>query len=150
MTDPGKLRVLLENAQRKNRGDLVLSCQVRLAELAGQSHDDVLDREFWSAVTAAEEFKTQENKRTTRLTRTRQKHARVGSRAVIEDLAASPKTTEGFRVLIEHGRPDLTFEGVVLRHHSKFGAAFISASRQKLTAHGVAVQIIEGWLNGQG
>ncbi|MBX3577772.1 MAG: hypothetical protein KF723_11215 [Rhizobiaceae bacterium] len=150
MTDAAKIRVLSDNARRQGREDIVLACRLRIAELAGQQFQEVLEREYWTALTAAEEFKTEENGKTTRLSRTRQKYARVGARQVIEDLAASPKITDGFRVLVSNGRPDLTFEGVVLRHSSLFTGPVIEASRHKLASNGVDQATIEGWLNGQG
>ena len=145
MTDPEKLRSLMVNARRKGREDIASECRIRLAELAGLPFEDVLEREFWMALTAAEEFKSAENGKTTRLSRTRQKYARVGARQVIEDLAINPKITEGFRILHENGRSDLTFEGVVLRHPEKFAEDVITAAKDKLLKNGVDEQTMDGW-----
>lgn len=145
MTDPEKLRALMGNAKRLGRDDLVLACRFRLAELAGHEFNDVLEREFWTALTAAEEFKSAENGKTTRLSRTRQKYARVGARKVIEDLAASSKITEGFRVLCENGRPDLTFEGVVLRNRHLFEEYVLAEAKTKLLNNGLDERTIDGW-----
>lgn len=150
MADPAKIRAYLVNAKKQNRPDLVLQCQLRLAELAGLPFEDVLEREFWMAVTAAEELKTEENGKTIRLSRTRQKYARVGARKVIEDLAASPKITDGFRILADNDRPDLTFEGVVLRHHGRFDDLVVAAARQKLLNNGISESTIGNWLNHEG
>src|SRR5690606_8447911 len=64
--DPDKLRNLMANAHRLGHDDLVLRCQIRIAELGSQQFDDDLEKEFWTAVHIAEEFKTAENGKTTR------------------------------------------------------------------------------------
>ena len=148
--DSEKLRNLMANAKRLGHDELALACQIRIAELAGAEFDDDLEREFWIAVKMAEEFKTEENGRTTRLTRTRQKHARDGSKKCIEDLASRPDVTEGFRILAENGRPDLTFEAVLLRHADKFDSSTVNSVRKKLLDYGLTETTLEKWIHGQG
>jgi hypothetical protein len=138
-TDAAKLRKIIANAERLGQTDLALACRLRIAELAGQKFDDVLEREFWMAVTCAEEFKTQENGRTTILSRTRQKHKRVGALQCLVDWAEDPKVTEGFHILLKAKRPDMTGEAIVLRHAEKFPPETVALARQKLEAHGVDV-----------
>ena len=148
--DPDKLRNLMANALRLGHEDLVLGCQIRLAELSSQEFDDALEKEFWKAVNIAEEFKTAENGKTTRLSRTRQKYTRDGAKKCVEDLAIRPAITEGFRILADNGRVDLTFEAVLLRHASQFDESAITIAKTKLLDNGVDEMTIEGWLNGQG
>jgi hypothetical protein len=142
INDPARLRKLRANAERLGETALALQCNIRIAELAGQSYDDEIEREFWIAVTCAEEFKTVENGKTTRLSRTRQKYARVGALACITDWALDPKVTEGFRILLAAGRPDLTGEAIALRHPDKFSAETVQAASRKLKEHGVAPDTI--------
>ena len=148
--DPEKIRNLMANALRLGYDDLVLGCQIRIAELGGQQFDDALEKEFWTAVNIAEEFKTAENGKTTRLTRTRQKYNRDGAKKCVEDLAIKPAITEGFRILAKNGRVDLTFEAVLLRHAGQFDESAITIAKTKLRDNGVDEMTIEGWLNGQG
>lgn len=148
--DPDKLRNLMANASRLGHEDLVLRCQVRLAELGSQQFDDDLEKEFWTAVNIAEEFKTAINGKTTRLSRTRQKYNRDGAKKCVEDLATRPEITDGFRVLAENGRMDLTFEAVLLRHASQFEESAVRTAKTKLLDNGVDEMTIEGWMNGQG
>lgn len=139
INDPKLVRTLLENARRAGRSDLVLACQTRLAELAGQGFDSQLEREFWTAVTVAEELATERNGRTTRLARTRQKEKRVGVVQCLIDWATDPKVTQGFTILVGAGRADLTGEAIVVRHRDKFPAHAVLAAQQKLREYGVAL-----------
>ena len=137
LDDPKLVRNLLENARRAKRHDLVLQCQVRLAQLAGKRYETVLEGEFWAAVTAAEELATAKNGRTTRLNRTRQKVARVGIKKCLEDWAFHKGTTQGFDILVEGGHPELTGEAIVIRHAAEFSPEAVAAARERLVKHGV-------------
>jgi len=120
VSDPKLLRNLMQNADKAGMHDLVLKCQIRIAQLAGQKFDDKLEREFWIAVTTAEELATQKNGRTTRLARTRQKAKRVGAIQCLVDWASDPQTTQGFAILINGGHAELTGEAIVVRHADNF------------------------------
>jgi hypothetical protein len=139
LTDPALLRRLLANAERAGMSELVLKCQVRIAELAGQQYDDVLDREFWAAVTAAEEISSRKNRKTTRLSRTRQKVKRVGVVQCLIDWALDPKVTQGFKILVEGNHAELTGEAIVARHADKFPPAAVEAAKSKLAQYGVSI-----------
>jgi hypothetical protein len=144
-TDPEKLRRLAANAERLGHNDYAAKCRIRIAELAGLQYDNALEREFWEAVTCAEEFKTAENGKTTRLARTRQKHKRVGAHQCLVDWAFDPKTTDGFHILLASGRPDLTAEAIVVRHPDKFPSEAVAAAELKLSANGVTrEQVLRG------
>lgn len=135
--DPGRLRRIIQNAERLGRPDLVLACQARIAELAGQEFDEPIECEFWEAVTMAEEMRSLANGKTTRLTRTRQKHRRDGALKSIEDLVAKPDPAAGFDILVDASRADLTFEAIALRHPESFAEETLEAARSKLTETGV-------------
>lgn len=137
ISDPKLLRNLMKNAEKAGMSDLVLHCQVRIAQLAGQEYDEALDREFWTAVAAAEEIATQKNGKTTRLSRTRQKVKRVGVVKCLIDWALDPSTTQGFSILVDGGRPELTGEAIVVRHADKFSTEAVNSARAKLVQHGV-------------
>jgi hypothetical protein len=139
LTNPRQLRVLADNARRLGRDDIVVECNIRIGELAGQVYDDVLDREFWMAVSCAEEFRSQETGRTSRFSRTRQKYGRVGAKRCLEDWALDNKVTDGFLILLRHGRPDMTGEAIVIRHAAKFSPAAVTSARRKLEAHGAVL-----------
>lgn len=137
LDDPMLVRGLMANARRLGREDLVLKCQMRIAELAGRDYNDVLEREFWIAVAAAEEYATQKNGKTTKLSRTRQKEKRVGIKQCLLDWALDPGDTDGFKFLIAAKQPELTGEAIVLRHADKFPQNAVTMARAKLEQHGV-------------
>jgi hypothetical protein len=137
LSDPKKVRSLLQNAQKAGRDDLVFRCQVRLAKLEGQRYDNQIEREFWAALTAAEELATAKNGKTTRLNRTRQKVARAGFMKCLEDWAFHKGTTQGFDILVEGGHPELTGEAIVVRHAIEFSPAAVAAARQRLVDSGI-------------
>lgn len=137
LQDPKLVRNLMKNAEVAGRSDLVLRCQVRLAQLAGRAYDDELEREFWTAVAVAEELATQRNRRTTRLSRTRQKEKRVGVVQCLVDWALDPDITQGFSILVQGGHPELTGEAIVLRHADRFPAEAVRSARDKLVGQEV-------------
>ncbi len=137
LDDPKLVRNLLENARRAKRDDLVFQCQVRLAQLEGKRYETILEREFWAAVTAAEELASAKNGKTTRLNRTRQKVVRVGIKRCLEDWAFHKGTTQGFDILVDGGHPELTGEAIVIRHSEEFSAEAVAAARERLIKHGI-------------
>jgi hypothetical protein len=137
LDDPKLVRVLLENAQRAKRDDLVFQCQVRLAQLEGKRYETPLEQEFWAAVRAAEELASAKNGKTTRLIRTRQKVARVGIKRCLEDWAFHKGTTQGFDILVDGGHPELTGEAIVIRHSDEFSPEAVAAARARLVRHGI-------------
>ncbi len=142
LNDPKLVRNLLENALRAGRHDLVLQCQVRIAKLAGEQYQTSLEREFWAAVTAAEELASQKNGRKTLLNRTRQKVKRVGIKKCLEDWAFHKGTTQGFDMLVEGGYPELTGEAIVVRHADEFEDAVVMAAKQRLADYQIDLSTV--------
>jgi hypothetical protein len=142
-TDPEKLRKLMANAVRLGYDDLAFGCQMRIAELAGEAHNaelkDDIEREFWTGLAAAEEFRTADNGRVTRLVKIRSKHRRVGALRVLSDQMMEEGISDGFEKLVAHGRSDLTGEAIVLRHEERFSVDVVNAARKKLMDHGVSM-----------
>ena len=142
LEDPRLARSLMANAVAKGQAELVLRCQVRLARLAGRAYEEPLEREFWTAVSVAEELATAENGKTTRLSRTRQKEKRVGARQCLIDWASDPGVTKGFELLVAGGHAELTGEAIVVRHADRFPADVVTRAMEKLQRHGVAMDAI--------
>ncbi len=137
-TDPDKLRKLMANAQRLGHEDYAFQIQIRIAQLAGLKFKDPLEREFWTAVTCAEEIKTQQNGKTTKLAKTRLKHKKVGAMGCLADWAMEAGPTEGFQILVDHGRAELTGEAIVVRHAERFSAEVVTGAARKLEAQGIS------------
>ena len=144
-TDPEKLRKLMANAVRLGYDDLAFGCQMRIAELVGTAHNDSdVEREFWTGLAAAEEFRTADNGRVTRLVKVRAKHKRVGTEKLLSDQMMDEALSDGFDKLVAHGRGDLTAEAIVLRHEDSFSVDVVNAARKKLMDKGVAVADVVG------
>lgn len=143
--DPDRLRALMANAKRLEKPELAVACQARIAALAGQEYDDEVERAFWEAVTMAEEIKTEVNGKTTRLSRTRQKHTRDGALKCIEDLALKEPASDGFDILASKSRLDLSFEAIVVRFPDRFSDEAGEAAHRKLAGAEFDVSpLIEG------
>ncbi|WP_332699252.1 hypothetical protein [Devosia sp.] len=138
-TDPDKLRKLMANAVRLGYDDLAFGCQMRIAELAGAAHSDAVERAFFTGLVAAEEFRTADNGRSTKLIKIRSKHKRVGAVKVLSDMMMAPEMSDGFDKLVAHNRSDLTGESIVLNHEDEFSVDVVNAARKKLMDHGVAM-----------
>ncbi|MBS3850403.1 hypothetical protein PSC71_05040 [Devosia sp. J2-20] len=146
-TDPDKLRKLMANAVRLGYDDLAFDCQMRIAELVGVAQDtagDEVERAFWTSLAAAEEFRTADNGRVTRLVKVRAKHKRVGANKVLSDQMMEEGVSDGFEKLVAHGRGDLTSEAIVMRHEDEFSVDAVNAARKKLMDKGVNVADVTG------
>jgi len=141
-TDPEKLRKLMANAVRLGYDELAFGCQMRIAELVGVTQDttgDAVERDFWTGLAAAEEFRTADNGRVTRLVKVRAKHKRVGAIKVLSDQMMEEGVSDGFDKLVAGGRGDLTSEAIVMRHEDEFSVDAVNAARKKLMDKGVNV-----------
>jgi hypothetical protein len=138
-TDPEKLRKLMANAVRLGYPDLAFGCQMRIAELAGNAHEGELERAFWTNLGAAEEFRTADNGRVTRLVKVRAKHKRVGAERVLADQMMEEGISDGFDRLVAGGKAALTSEAIVMRHEDSFSVDVVNAARKKLMDKGIAV-----------
>ena len=136
-TDPIKLRKLMENAVRLGYLDLAFGCQMRIAELAGAAYSEAIDRAFFTGLVAAEEFRTADNGRSTKLINIRARHKKFGAIRVLTDLVMAPDVSDGFAKLVEHKRSDLTAEAIVLNHEDEFSVDAVNAARKKLMDNNV-------------
>src|SRR6201999_188798 len=81
--DPDKLRTLIENARRQKETEVADAAFRRLISRVPSEKPGTVEHDFWQTVHAFEFTLSEERGKTTRLSRTRQKVARVG---VIETL----------------------------------------------------------------
>jgi hypothetical protein len=132
LDDIQKIRNLMDNARKAGMADLVIKCQRRIATIGGQKFDPGIEREFWTALLAAEEIATERNGKSTRLSRTRQKIKRVGVMQTVSDLALKSTKSEGFEMLTSDGKSELTAEAIVLRHPDLFAPEVVASAKRKL------------------
>jgi len=139
--DAGKLRQLIKHAKAQGVTEVADAAFRRLIELVPAEKRGTVQHDFWRMVNAFEHLRTEQNGRTTRLARTRQKVARVGVLRVLEDWAVGKKT-EGYDILMGLGLPELTGEAIVLRHPTHFSASAVEKAGRRLEADGVNLQSV--------
>lgn len=101
--DVGKLKSLLKNARDRGESALADAAFRKLISLVPSERPGTVEHDFWQTIHAFEYILTDERERTTRLSRTRQKIARVGVVQTLRDWALSDKETDGFRMLLDRG-----------------------------------------------
>ncbi|MFC3613567.1 hypothetical protein ACFORG_07320 [Lutimaribacter marinistellae] len=134
--DETKLRNWISNAIREGASEVEDAARRRLIEVrASLDVDDVNDPlvlDFWRSITALEQVLSTERGKTIRLSRTRQKIARVGVEATLRDLAMQTQPSDGYFLLKERQMLDLSAEAVVLRFPDRFQENVLQAARDRL------------------
>lgn len=135
--DPAKLRTWIENARKGKQKEIEDAAFRRLIAILPKEAPGTVEYDLWQTIYAFEHVLSDERGKTTRLSRTRQKVARVGEAETLKDWALSTKSTDGFKMLIERSMPELTGEAIVLRHAGKFESDVVAAARKRLDEAGV-------------
>jgi len=134
--DETKLRNWINNASREGAEEVEDAARRRLiAVRACRDIDDPNDPvalDFWKSITALENELSEEKGKTIRLSRTRQKIARVGVEKTLTDLALQPQPSDGYHLLKARGMLDLSAEAVVLRYPERFAQEVLEAARLRL------------------
>ncbi len=141
-SDPKQLRRFIENARRMNAPDVRVAAFRRLVEILPEEEPGSVEHDFWRSIHALEQVLLEERGKTVRLSRTRQKIARVGVMQTLRDFAVKKSPSQGFEMLLERGMPELTGEAVILRHTDLFDPEVIAAARTRLVAAGVDVELL--------
>jgi hypothetical protein len=137
-SDVAKLQNWIKNAEREGAAEVSDAARRRLIEVtAATCVDDVSDPlvlDFWKSITALEFALSEERGKTIRLSRTRQKIARVGVQKTLADLALQTKPSDGYFLLRDRDMLDLSAEAVVLRFPNRFEEEVVEAARARLEA----------------
>jgi hypothetical protein len=145
-TDAEQLRRFRENAQRMGVTVVADAAFRRLIEILPEQAPGSIEHDFWLTIYAFEEVLRDERGKTVRLSRTRQKIARVGVKQTLIDFATSKAPTDGFKMLIERGLPELTGEALVLKHSESFDTEVQTAAKERLENAGVdIVKLQSSW-----
>lgn len=135
-SDLGKLRNWVRNAEREGAVAVADAARRRIIEVEASiytdSSNDPLVLNFWKSISALEFALTEERGKTIRLSRTRQKIARVGVHQTLADLALQPTASDGYFLLRDRGMLDLSAEAVVLRFPDRFDSDVLKAARDRL------------------
>jgi hypothetical protein len=137
--DVGKLESLARNARVRGANDVADAAFRKLVSLVPAETLGTVEHDFWQTVQAFEFALSEERGKAARLSRTRQKVAKVGAVQILADWATDDHPTDGFKMLIERGMPELTGEAVALRHATRFAAPVLEAARRRLSEAGVDV-----------
>ncbi len=135
--DPGKLGSLVRNARAQGAAAVADAAFRKLVALVPAEQPGTVEHDFWQTVQAFEFSLSEERGKTTRLSRTRQKVAKVGVVQTLRDWAAGSQEAAGFKMLLERGMPEFTGEAITLRHPEHFEPHTLEAARQRLTVAGV-------------
>ena len=139
MTDPKRIRVLMQNALERKEEGLARLCLRRIFELGGEGHPDPLVRRLWQAVTAYEETSKLKTGRSQRETKVRNKIKAKGPLVALADWASTKDVTPGFLAVIEAGMAEFTGEYIVLEYADSFEDNVVTAARTRLEGFGVAL-----------
>jgi hypothetical protein len=137
--DTDKLKSLITNARDGGASRVADAAFRKLISILPSERPGTVEHDFWQTVHAFELTLSEERGRTTRLSRTRQKVARVGVVQTLKDWALGETETDGFRMLLERGMPELTGEAIVLRHTKHFEPEIVVAARKRLESKGVDI-----------
>lgn len=118
--------------------ELAKHARRRAIELRAESHNynREVEIELLKAIYAYEELLTQRNGRRTRANRTWQMVTRYGIINDAERAVNRPADAMGFRILVEMGLVDLSFEAVILRYPEAFDAGIVELCRRRLAELG--------------
>jgi hypothetical protein len=142
--DPEQLKRLMERAQEMGVSEVYNAAFAKRLSLLPDEAPGTVAHDLWKSIHAQEQIRSEEEGRTVRLSRTRQKIQRVGIMKVLEDFATHPTSTQGFDMLIERSLPELTGEAIVLRHRQHFSEDVVRAAGARLERFGVDISKLPG------
>lgn len=140
--DPKALRKMANNANDAGNRIVREAALRKLYAISPDAEPGSLEHAVWQSVYALEDALTEERGKTTRLARTRQKIGREGELRTVADLVLK-RPSDGYRMLIERGWPELTFEAVALKHPDRFEADVLEAAQARLSASGVSISHLQ-------
>jgi hypothetical protein len=131
--DPKDLRRMADNARSAGHDDVREAALRRLYAVSPDARPGTLEHDVWQSIFALESALSEERGKTTLLARTRQKITRDGELDTVADLVTKPPS-EGYRMLLDRGWPELTFEAVALRYPERFEQPVLEAAKRRLDA----------------
>jgi hypothetical protein len=114
--------------------ELANKARLRAVELRAHKHGykTKVESELAKAIYAYEDILTLNNKRKTNATRTWQMVKRYGIIKAAEKAVNRPVEPMGYRVLVERGMKDLTFEAVITKYPKDFSQDIVKLSKSRL------------------
>ena len=137
-SDPKELGRIADNAGKAGNQMVRQAALRKRYAISPSAQPGTIEHAVWQSIYALDDALTEARGKTTRLARTRQKIAREGEMRTVADLVQK-SPSDGYRMLIERGWPELTFEFVALHHSDRFDAPVLEAARRRLNEAGVQV-----------
>lgn len=122
------------NQVEKIFSNLAQQAKLRAIELRALSHGskNEVELELLKVLYAYEEVLTKKNKRKTRASRTWPMVHRYGIIKAAEKAVNRPTDALGYKVLVEMGMQDLTFESVITKYPKAFDKKIVELARVRL------------------
>lgn len=110
----------------------------RAIELRALTHGNETDveKKLWEVIYAYEEVLTKKNKRRTLASRTRQMIKRYGIIEAAERAVNRKIEASGYKVLVDMGLQDLTFEAVIVTYPESFSPQIVELAKVRLNELG--------------
>ena len=133
LTTPEECIQLAKNVGDRNP-DLAREARRRAVELRAIAfgNKNQVELELLKALYAYEEVLSEKNKRNTRASRTWQMIKRHGIIGAAERAVNRKIEPAGYKVLVEMGMHDLTFEAVIVRYPDAFNQEVVSRAKARL------------------
>ena len=138
--DPAALRRFMKNAKQRGGDDVYTAAFERLITVQPSAEVGTIAHDVWRTIYAFEEVLREERGKTVRLSRTRQKIQRDGEVKTVKDMTLKRTASEGFEMLKERGRLELSFEALVVARAEHFPSNVVDAARSRLDAEGMDIQ----------
>ena len=144
--DPAKLRRIMGNARNRSAHAVYDAAFQRLVTILPSEIKGRVARNVWRTIHAFEELRKEEEKKTIRLSRTRQAIKRKGEVRTVADLVLKSKPSDGFKMLEERGLLKLSFEAVVVFQKDSFEPEVVKKACARLKEAGADIgAIIAYW-----
>ena len=114
--------------------DLARKARLPAVELSAvdYGYNNPIEKELLEALYAYEELLSKKNNRRTRASRTWPMVRRYGIIKAAEKAVNRPTDAMGYKVLVDMGMKDLTFESVIVRHPEAFSKEIVKLARKRL------------------
>ncbi|RYH00363.1 MAG: hypothetical protein EON58_00355 [Alphaproteobacteria bacterium] len=132
-TNPDDLKRLYVNATKLGNKVVADAAQRKRFAVLPAAEPGTVEHDVWQSIHALEAALSDERGKTTRLARTRQKISRDGEIVTVRDLIMKSAASEGFKMLMERGWPELAFESVALRHPDQFAPEILKKAEDRLS-----------------
>ncbi len=130
---PEECEQLIKNVQDR-KPELAIRARLKKIDLLASKHaakSDV-EKDIIKAMYAYEEVLTAKHGKKTRASRTWPMFERHGTITAVEKIVERPQETSGYKLTVEKGLQDISFEAVVLRYPTHFSQKAVAIAKERL------------------